>query len=114
QQRKRRRGRSLDDDRVTEAFEGEVTEALVSGSDREIVAAHFVRVLSRIRSQLHDDRDVLAIITALLDEGAVHRRGLIKLTGLSPSEFDNAWRRLERLVETLPNDEYQAALAAMQ
>jgi DNA-directed RNA polymerase specialized sigma24 family protein len=108
------RGRSLDDDGVTEAFEGQVSDALTPSRDREIVAAHLGRVLSRVRGQLHDDRDVFAIITAMLDGGGEHRRDLIGLTGLSPKAFDNAWRRLERDVETIPNDEYQAALAAMQ
>lgn len=101
-----------------EALDTEVEPAAVRSRAGEIeVALARAEVIEKMYgvlfAQAADDEPVLELLGAYYVE-VTDRREVMEETGLSLAEFVNARRRLDRLIDALPAELRQAALAAMR
>jgi hypothetical protein len=70
------------------------------------------RTITALRNLADGDADVLALLGAF-GQGAIERRDVLRVTELTRSTYHNAMKRLLRLVEQLPAELRNSAIAAM-
>lgn len=95
-------------------FEREVSEAMeaqCAGSATDLSAC-IDATIGAMRTLAADDAPVLTLLDAY-GEGAIECRDVMRMTGMSRSEYDNARRRLMRLVPKLPEDIREMAALAL-
>lgn len=105
-------GKQLTADNVD--LEREVSEALAGERSNSVedLTAHVDRTIRELRSLAEGDGDVLALLDAY-GQGAIDRRDVMRVTGMTAKKYHNAVRRMLRLVERLPTEVRQAAINAL-
>ncbi len=102
-------------DGASEALEREVSEAMeterrgISPAETQTCADLVVAALR----ELAGDNGALEWLIDAYADGATERRDVMRVTGMTESEYHNAYRRMLRLVERLSTHLRQAAITAM-
>lgn len=98
---------------IDEASEHEVNESLVTAgkmSPTKKLSKYVREFTERLRAAAENDLPVLKLIDCYLDD-VTERRQICHMSGLKPADYHNAFRRLKRLAEKLPEELRTAALA---
>jgi hypothetical protein len=98
---------------IDQAPQHEVNEALVragKASPTKKLSAYVKEFTARLRGAAADDLAVLTLIDCYLDD-ITERAQICHASGMKPSVYHNAFRRLKRLADKLPQDLRAAALA---
>lgn len=83
---------------MNEAEEALAATALEAAPEERFLG---VKVFSQLRALAAGDRELLAVLEAMRG-GAVDRADLMRVTGMPGRTYENVRRRLDRLVEELP------------
>ena len=96
-------------------LEQEISEALERERENsEADLGAFVdRTIAELRTLAHEDDDVLVLLGAYA-HGAIDRREVMRVSGMTSTKYHNAVRRMLRLVERLPAHIRHTAIDAME
>lgn len=97
---------------VEDAPEHEVNEALVKAgkaSPTKKLGRYVKEFTDRLRAAAEDDPTVLKLIELHLQD-ITERRQICHMLGMKPGDYHNAFRRLKRLAEKLPEELRTAAV----
>jgi hypothetical protein len=98
---------------IDDAPEDEVNEALVKAGKASSTKrlGHYVKEFAdRLRAAAANDPAVLKLIELHL-QGLSERRQICHVLGMRPGDYHNAFRRLKRLAEKLPEELRMSAVA---
>lgn len=116
--RKRRKHDELEEDDRGESLAGQIAPGaiaptIVTRDARDKALGHAVDdVIAALRPLAARDAEVLAVLDALAQR-LVDRDDITEETGMTIPEYNNAWRRLGRLVGELPAHLRDQALVAL-
>ena len=103
---------------IDDAPEHIVHEAMATAGKTALVptkrlSVYVKQFVDRLRELAEDDLPVLKLIDLSLED-ITERRHICHMTGMSPSAYHNAFRRLQRLADKIPMNLRTAALASLR
>jgi len=116
--RKRRKHNEFEEDDRGESLAGQIAAGAIAptittcDAREDLLGAAADDVIAALRPHAAGDAEVTAILDALAKR-LVDRDDIIEETGMNIPEFNNAWRRLGRIVRELPAQLRDHALAAL-
>lgn len=116
--RRRRKHDELDEDERGETFAGQIAAGAIvptvetSDHREEHLGSIADGVIEELRPLATRDAEVTSLLDAL-SKRVLDRDDLLEETGMTIPEYNNAWRRLGRLVRELPAQLHHDALAAL-